>query len=334
MNRILDFFRQRSVFRRRGMEIGPLILENQRIFILPTRRGLAFGVLLGLLLLGSINYALSLGFLLTFLMGSTALISILHTHRNLSGLVVRPARADPVFAGQNAIFSLWVENPGNNERPGLSLTTGKRSPAVTAHVAGKESVLLRVPVPAPRRGRLRPGRLTLSTRFPLGLFRAWSSFELHISCIVYPAPENTTTAPPHASEGNDGTMARQGEGSDDFSGLRPYRPGDPMRRVAWKSITSDQGLLTKQFHDTSASEMWLAWEKTGNLSTEERLSRLCRWVLDAHGIGARYGLNLPGTTINPGMGPGHRDRCLTALALFGNSDSGMREEPTGEKLVA
>ena len=56
-----------NLIRSRRIDGGPVVLDRKRIYILPTRRGLLFAVFLLVMLLGSINYALSLGFVLTFL---------------------------------------------------------------------------------------------------------------------------------------------------------------------------------------------------------------------------------------------------------------------------
>ena len=53
------------------------------------------------------------------------------------------------------------------------------------------------------------------------------------------------------------------------------------------------------------------------LPPEERLARLCRWVLEADEAGLAYGLRLPELIIPPGSGPTQRSQCLKALALFG-----------------
>ena len=65
-----------------------------------------------LLLIASINYSLSLGFLLTFLLASMGGMSMLHTFRNLARLTIMPGRAEPVFAGEVAQFHLVMHNPG------------------------------------------------------------------------------------------------------------------------------------------------------------------------------------------------------------------------------
>jgi uncharacterized protein (DUF58 family) len=58
------------------------------------------------------------------------------------------------------------------------------------------------------------------------------------------------------------------------------------------------------------------WDSLPGLDTEMRLARICRWVLDAHQHGEAFGLRLPGSSIEPNIGTAHRQRCLTALALF------------------
>ena len=48
------------LFRTRALDLLPHKVEHQRIYILPTRRGWAFLAALLLMLIASINYALSL----------------------------------------------------------------------------------------------------------------------------------------------------------------------------------------------------------------------------------------------------------------------------------
>lgn len=78
-------------------------------------------------------------------------------------------------------------------------------------------------------------------------------------------------------------------------------------------------MLTKQFTGTSATQVWLDWnELPTGLETEARLSRLTRWLLDAHAQGLAYGLNLPGRKIPLGHGARQFQDCLEALALHGD----------------
>lgn len=298
--------------RGRGREAGPVVLDRRRIYILPTRLGVFFAVFLLAMLIGSINYGLSLGFILTFLLGGVAVVGILHTYRNLQGLSIADAGASPTFAGDAASFHLQFEAPG--PRLALGLRWRKDAP-VAFDVETVQRVSVRVP--APQRGRLRPGRFTLSTVYPLGLFRAWSYVEFDHAAIVYPRPGE---APPDfAPAGEDGADARPGtgEGSEDFAGLRDWQPGDSPRQVAWKVAARSDLLATKRFSDVEGSSVLLDWNMLTGADTEARLSLLTRQVLDAEQAGLRYGLRMPGHDIAPGNGAAHRQRCLEALALFG-----------------
>jgi len=178
-------------------------------------------------------------------------------------------------------------------------------------------------VPAPRRGWLPLGRVMLETRFPVGLFRAWSTIEPDSRCLVYPRPE-VSALPPLAPSAQAGGARAHAQGSDDFSGLRAYQPADSPRHVAWKSVArsdtqharSDE-MLTKQFAGDAVAELWLDLrDLPPSLGLEQRLSRLAGWVLAAERAGALYGLRLPGMEIKPARGEAHRIACLEVLALY------------------
>jgi uncharacterized protein (DUF58 family) len=302
------------LFQLRGPERGEVVLVQRRIFILPTRAGAVFALVLVLMLTGSINYQLSLGFILTFLLAGVGISAMIHTFRNLAGLHVGAAKTAPVFAGETARFGVSLRNPTRTARYSVALARDKADASVADVPAGGDAIAT-ASVPAERRGRLSPGRLTLHTRFPVGLYYAWSYVELETHCIVYPRPAPPgLPLPPLQASGAQG--AGRGQGHDDFAGLREYRPGDSPRHIAWKTAAREQVLLTKQFAGVAPSELWLSLDLLPqSLGLEEKLSRLTRWVLDAHAGGIAYGLKLGRETIDIGSGEAHRDRCLEALAL-------------------
>ncbi len=297
-------------------ERGSIVLGQRRVYIVPTRLGWMYGATLGILLLGSINYSLALGFALTFLLGGIGLAGMVHTARNLARLAVSPGRAEPVFAGAQAQFRLHLDNRSHYDRPSIlarQLASGAQSVVDVGAASVGEVVLA---VPAARRGRLALGRVMLETRFPLSLFRAWSYVEPDVQCIVYPRPVQSPL-PPLEADDTGGAARVSMPGNDDFSGLRAYQASDSPRHVAWKAVARTANMLTKQFTEDAASEVWLDWSRTPpRLGTEDRLSLLAGWVLDAERHGARYGLRLPGAEFAPGRGAVQRAECLRALALF------------------
>ena len=303
------------LFQLRGPQAGVIVLVQRRVFILPTRHGLIFAAVLLLILTGSINYNLSLGFILTFLLAALLVNGMLHTFRNLANLRVSGGRARPVYAGDTARFMVNLENRADAERYSIGLTHDRRS-SEFVDVPGRATVAVHAGIPAPRRGVLRPGRLTLFTRFPLGLYYAWAYLELDMHCIVYPRPAPPGLPLPAATT-SAGEGSVRGKGQEDFAGLRQYHRGDSPRHVAWKVAARDQGLFTKQFAGRADTELWLEWaHPPRQLGIEEKLSQLARWVLDAHASGLSFGLRLPGKTVAIGTGDLQRDECLEALALW------------------
>jgi len=297
-------------------ERGAVLLRHRRVYIVPARLGWMFAGTLAILLLGSINYSLSLGFALTFVLAGMGLAGMVHTARNLALLSVSSGRAEAVFAGEAAQFRLYLDNRARFDRPAIlarHVASGAQTVVDLSARSVGEAVLA---VPAPRRGRQALGRVMLETRFPLGLFRAWSYVEPDVQCIVYPRPEKSPL-PPMSADDAAGAARAQARGNDDFSGLRAYQLSDSPRHVAWKAAARSGDMLTKQFTGEAAAELWLDWQGLpAALGTEERLSRLAGWVLAAERSGARYGLRLPGTGIAAARGEAHRTACLQALALF------------------
>ena len=182
--------------------------------------------------------------------------------------------------------------------------------------------------PALVRGWLPLGRVTLATGYPLGLVRAWSHVAPDMRCLVYPRPEQTPPPLPWAAGGM-GNGAVGGEGAEDFLGLRPYRPPDSPRRIAWKSLAADGSLLTKQFAGSDSQVIWLDWRGLpGDLDTEARLSRLTAWLVQARAAGLPCGLTLPGFDAPPLSDDAHFRACLQALALFGQPSQALGEGQT------
>ena len=300
--------------RRQGPDAGPVTLRRGRIYILPTGLGIAFGVMLFSMLMGSLNYANNLGLALTFLLAALGVVAMQACHRNLETLVAREAGTDPPYAGDDAMFRFALVNTGGLPRRDLEASAGASQGApVTVDAAGESTV--RLAVPTRRRGWVTLDRVEIATRFPYGLFRAWAVLHPGLRCLVYPRPAPEAPPPPPVPGEAGGGAARRGE--DDFAGLKDYHPGDPPRHIAWKAYARAGELLVKEF--SGAAEPLpvfdLADAPGGDL--EARVSVLARWVVDAHARGETFGLRLPGLEIPPQPGDAQRRRCLAALATFG-----------------
>lgn len=327
MSRLPDRLRH-WLFRFGRDEQVPIVLTRRRIFILPTGGGMTYVALLCVMLIGAINYNLSLGHALVFLLAGLGLVAMVHTFRNLAGLSLVCGRAEPVFAGDTAYFPLHLSNTRRDARCALAFRfAGNAAASVSVPPSGLARVAL--PCTAPRRGRLDPGRITLESRYPLGLFRAWSYPQPRLSCLVYPKPEPRPLPPPTPIA--DPGLARGEGGQEDFAGLRLRQPADSPRHIAWKAVARNidaYPLLVKHFAGGAGEELWLDWQLTGDENDPEtRLSILAGWVLAAEAAQLAYGLALPGCTLLPANGSAHRDACLEALALHGDHDVDTTPSP-------
>jgi len=318
VRRIRNGIVTRWLDRRIPLEPPRITLHRRRLFILPTQLGYTYGLTLVLLLLGSLNYGTSLGFAITFLLAGAGALGMLHTYRNLEGVTVHFAPPAPVFAGQAAEFPVRIES-ARGTRWALEISGGAGEPLAAAPSPAAPADCL-VAIRAGCRGRVRPPRLRLVTRWPLALFRVWSWVWPRVSGVVYPAAVDHGLPFPEVRTESVGDRPRPG-GDEDFAGLREYRRGDPPRRIAWKALARTDELRVKAFESAPAGDVWLDWAVAHLPDPEARLEQLCHWVLTAETAGRRYGLLLPGMRIPPNGGAAHRARCLETLALFRQPDA-------------
>ncbi len=309
----------RWLFRLGRDEQLPVVLTQRRIFILPTGVGILYAIVLAVMLIGAINYNLSLGHALVFLLASIGLTGMVHTFRNLLGVRLYPGRADPVFSGETAFFPLHIDNTRPQSRYALEFSIG-HNVKVLCDVHSEERTVVAIPFVTTHRGRIDPGRITLASRYPLGLFRGWSYPHPPLSCLVYPRPIETPLPPASPASQSGGTTGITGQ--EDFSGLRQHQPNDSPRHIAWKAVAHDidhRPLLVKQFDGGAVEELWLEWSHTpASADVETRLSFLAGWIVRAEREHRRYGLRIPGRTIPPDSGVAHRNGCLEALASYGD----------------
>ena len=305
---------RRWAFKRHGVDPDPLTLPSRRIYIIPSGLGVAFAAMLFAMFIGAMNYANNLALGLTFLLGSLALTAMHYCHRTLSGIVIRSASSDPVFAGDTAVLQVALENTAPLARHELTVGNDHGAAKPQLVPANGRSVF-DLTLPAPRRGVLTLDHFEIVTRHPFGLFRAWSHIHMNLTCVVYPKPSARGLSPPPV-ETDTGGAQDWGRGDEEFAGLRPFHPGDSPRRIAWKAYAREQGLQVKVYAGTAVTSHVFDWDGLPGLGAEARLSQLCRWIEDAYADGRAFALKLPNVEIPANIGPAHRQRCLTALALF------------------
>lgn len=313
--RVPTLGRRFAAFMKRRIPPARSVRLNQRsVFILPSGQGLAYTLLLALLLVAAINYQNSLMFAFTFLLGSAFSAAIWQTFINLAGLQVESLGVRPAFAGRRLEYRFRLESPTG--RPHIALQLGWPGASWrTAHVPAGGSVDVVLLRDAAQRGIDTPGRLRVETTFPLGLLRAWSWLDMDVRGVVWPRPLEAATLRTTATDVGSAAVRRSPDG-EDLWGLRDYQPGDSPRRVAWKQYARRDQLLTRDFEQPEGHTATLDYDAVPG-DVETRLSVLCGQVLAHAATGRDFTLRLPGGTFGPAHGEAHVEACLTALALHG-----------------
>ena len=301
-----------SLTRRKAPERVPIKLHQRRVYVVPAGFGLFFGAIGVTMLLGALNFNNNAAMLFTFALAGVVLISLPRTVSQLDRLTLSSVRADPVHAGGTIEASLHLLAEDGRPRGRLRLRHDAHERVFD--LEGGEGTQLLLSLPAPRRGLMPLGRLTIWTDYPFGVFRSWSVLNPDTPLLVYPKPESH--GPPLPLAGREGESRTPKPHGEDWQGLREFRAGDPMRVIAWKASAREQRLLVKEFAEPRGGEVVLDWDGLGALDHEARISRLTRWVLMAEAEQRPYRLLLPQSDFGPGVGPQHRAQCLTALALL------------------
>ncbi len=309
--------------RRHGRDVLPVRIARRRIYILPTRFGIMLAVILAAMLIAGLNYNSNLGLAFAFLVASMTLVTMHHCNRNLLGVLVDVTPEIDAFAGREASAEFVLRNDSNMERPDVEIRVmipaGVGAAGVGAagvgRVGARNDAVINVLIPVPNRGVLHVDQFELRTRYPFGWFYAWTYVQSPLAIFVAPAPLGSRMLPSTQESGT--AASAETRGDEDFSGLRAYQPGMPLKHMAWKSLARGGEPAVRTYTGLASRPEWLEWTALDGLDAEARLSQLCLWILESEVAQRPYGLRIPGQEITPSTGAAHRFACLRTLAVFG-----------------
>ncbi|ABF46088.1 transglutaminase-like protein [Deinococcus geothermalis DSM 11300] len=281
----------------------------------PTRLGLAFLGLIVVTLVGCVNYALGLGYAVTFLLGGVWVATAAQAYR--AGRAVT-ATLDPpaeAIAGTEAGFVARVTSAGPDGVVVVRARRGRQRAEAVLHVGAGAAASAILPVHAPVRGPLTLTLVQVAALDRLSLWEARRTLPVPEPLIVFPAPEVNAPPPPSRRAPGLGEGTERTRGDEDFSGLRAYVPGDLPQQISWRHAARTGNLLTRETDAPASTVLALDWADTAALGNPEaRLARLAAWVNWARQTNTPFRLTLPGVTVPTGSGEAHARLALTALA--------------------
>jgi uncharacterized protein (DUF58 family) len=312
---------------------GPHTIGKRSVFILPTRQGFYLAFFLLAMLLACINYNLALGYMLTFFVFSVALGAMHRTHQNLLGTRIEALPAQPVFAGSRAEWHIALENPSQQFKYALSIAPQGNKHAPDAALSSAQCSLPNKAQATPRlslaplpRGIHRLPKLEIASRYPLGLWRAWSYATPVDRITVYPEPRSPLPhflPLPHINTRTtvavNSTLDTQGDAVSHIENTASAT----ARSIHWPALAKGQLAQRMLENDTPITQgvlLSLAGCTTAGL--EAQLSQLCFAIQHCEANALPFVLHLGGqyypASQQASCHPAHLHQCLEALAGYGN----------------
>jgi uncharacterized protein (DUF58 family) len=163
------------------------------------------------------------------------------------------------------------------------------------------------------RGVARLGAVRVWSVFPFGLWTASRTLELPAEILVYPRPGGGRPLV-EAGPAGLGDGSRRGGDPGDFAGLRPYRAGDPLRAIHWRtSARAGEPIVVERAGAGVERVIVRVVERPGD-AFERELARACGELLRAFALDVPVGLELPDAHHEARTGPAWRRNLLAALA--------------------
>ena len=310
---------------RRIPAANSVTLSHKSIFILPTGFGMAWFILLIILFLFGTNYQNNLVMGLSFLLLSMFNTCILYSYRNLAGLTLSSCTSTAnSFAGQPSYIPILLSTQNHAYEVKLNFNN---QPVEIAKKVISQPLPAQLTVLQTSRGRLKPGRLKVESRYPLGLCRAWSYVDLDLEQIIFASPIQSNDSLAANTLDNSGTKdsGKFVTGVDEYSGLRAYVAGESLKQVAWKQWAQGRGMLLKEFQQPQGAPMWLTLDEAST-ELELSISKLA-WLTEQLSSKQQvFGLKLGAVSVEPANGEAHRVAVQTHLALYPKSLQTVKHE--------
>lgn len=178
---------------------------------------------------------------------------------------------------------LWAEVHDQSTLPGYttSRVTGADGNGITHWITEGE---------CRRRGVFTLGPIRMRTGDPFGFFTVEAQVGEETTFVVYPVIASLPPLdPPRGiAPGRARATTRSADATPNVSAVRPYVPGDTLRRIHWRTSARRDGLYVKDYDREPAGNLWVIVDLQqsvqvgkGELSTEEYAVTLAASLADA-----------------------------------------------------
>jgi uncharacterized protein (DUF58 family) len=299
--------------RRRNRRGNPQILDPRNLYILPSAFGWGYGLVVGTIFVAAINSQINTLFLMAFILAVIGLISCLEAHANLKNLSIKLIDVKDCQQGTPAKIKLFIQ-PTNKIRFGVEFQIAAQAATRLENISlsGLEFI---VPMETPERGYFSLSPITISSRFPFGIFKVWSYLYFEQYYYVYPQPVDPGFLPKPYHDQN--IKQKHVAGDDEFYDLKQVEnPWLEPKLIHWKIAAKGQGWFLKTMHTNEVDYWLITLNDLPPNDLESQLQNLSYWLHMAEANGLIYGLELKGSELHFARGEEHLKNCLRQLALY------------------
>lgn len=297
-------------------------MDMSNIFIFPSKFGIIYCLLCGLLFILGTNYRNNLMLLLSYFLLAMFLVNLLISYSNFARLKVQLGKVSSVFAQNDCPLPLWLGDSHCQNISELNCSgkihfrfwKGEQHKSIEAETHSNPIILN---LTTHQRGYIVLPRITIESFYPLGLFRCWTHIRFINKVLIYAKPIATELTVTNAVSGEEETLELDSlPGQNDFDTLKTYEQGEPLSRVAWKLVAKGGDMMSKQFTDALSSALWLDIRHYDGQGLESAVGKLTWLVIELTQRKVTFGLVLGEQKIEADSGNSHMERCLESLALY------------------
>ncbi|MBW4440947.1 MAG: DUF58 domain-containing protein [Plectolyngbya sp. WJT66-NPBG17] len=208
-------------------------------------------------------------------------IAAILSRQTLQGLTLTRRPIQPISVGEQLTIELLIQNPSRQRKSLIQAddlipaVLGKPVERIIELINPNNSYYWVYQHLATRRGIYRWHEVHLRTAAPLGLFWCRRSFQVNAIALIYPTVLPLQRCPLIDQLGQQTSLQLQSRRSISATegmtrSLRPYRWGDPMRMIHWRSSARYGELRVRELETfTSGQEIVVAIDSAANWGAEE-----------------------------------------------------------------
>ena len=278
---------------------------------MPTLEGIWWLGAVFLLMLMGWGYANNLCLALAVLLLSLSVIFLIECHFNLEGLNLQLMSYEDQFAQRRLRWKGAYRSRSQRTRHNLKLRWDTKE-QLSSEIKILPDHFIEGEFIFPYSKKWDSPFIIIESRYPMGLFRAWSFQKIDNVAWVYPEPilENESTQVSHSSESETERYKISSSGDEPHES-KFFETGDSSNRIDWKYYARTQSLRLKTYLEHESKLFYYSWPY---LAGDEYSKKILTGHIQRHSQREeKFGFKIGSLELPPEIGPHHVQTVLRAI---------------------